>query len=97
MSNRVCSLPPRSFVLSSTSRLTRLLLLLLFFVAFAVSPVFSRQPQVNGNSNRAYRKAVKRAQKGMRKYAKQQRKAMKKSAKAQRKALKRSQRNNAHY
>jgi hypothetical protein len=46
---------------------------------------------------RAYRKASKKAQKGMKKYAKQQRKAMKKSAKAQKKALKRAQRNNPHY
>jgi hypothetical protein len=45
----------------------------------------------------AYRKASKKAQKGMRKYAKQQRKAMKKSEKAQKKALKRARQNNTHY
>jgi DNA-directed RNA polymerase len=92
----VYSSSSRSFV-GSMSRFARLSLLLLFFTAFSVSAAFSRQLQANGNSNRAYRKASKKAQKQMRNYAKQQRKAMKKSSKAQRKAMKRAQRNNTHY
>ena len=97
MLNQVCSPSLRSFVPRLVSRCARFSLLLLFFTVLVAPSAFSRQPQVNGNSNRAYRKAARKAQKQMRKYAKQQRKAMKKSAKAQRKAMKRAQRNNAHY
>jgi hypothetical protein len=86
-----------NFAGHSMSRFARLSLLLVLFMAVTASPAFSRSHKVNGNTDRAYRKAAKKAQKDMRKYAKQQRKATKKAAKAQKKAFKRAQRNNAHY
>jgi hypothetical protein len=87
-------LPFRSSVRFQAGRLAALGLLLSLALA---SPAYPRQYDVNKANNPAYRKAAKKAEKGMRKYAKQQRKTMKKAAKAQKKALKRAQRNNPHY
>jgi hypothetical protein len=72
---------------------------LLFVCLSAASgiPAHAMPPDQASQQMRAYRKASKKAQKGMRKYAKQQRKAMKKSEKAQKKALKRARRNNIRY
>ena len=90
--------PNTSPIASSSKFLSRVALVLALLLTLAcVAPAYAGRNDANIASNKAYRKATKKAQKGMRKYAKQQQKAMKQSAKAQKKALKRARRNQAHY